>query len=917
MLGYKQVKRFRWSDIIDINDNCDKDCGHSNSVKNVPDQVKGTYITSTPNESPRRTVPLNLLGSSRYGPTTPVKKTTPANPVIDAEVFVEQKESTVWSKSRKKPSIVDIDLDDDSDDDQEDNVVGFVKKVISQPHRHAESNHAGALNVEVLPKTFEELKPDIKLDYQNQRWGIAETEIEKPMSKRKPDGDDKLADATWPQKMQVNKLNEIKLYSKLNADRQQNAPKGDKPARVCSSDSSNSDVEEVPLVFSAMSSIKKDLDSQNNKVQKTVDMINDARRVSVITSKVNSVQNVARSPRAENMESTGILLPKLGSKCNINQAETPKKKETLIDSQRTSDFTPKVNGERNEARSSSPDTIDEWLAQLDAKYFSTPKLLEKLHDLHHVAQSSKPHITEGWLSKYKTDQLKSQEKLRETVQEPQIVSKVDTGLDTTREWLPSLEAEYLASPQKTQGNLSNARHISNIIPKVNDERKYVFTVESKNEKVVPKTQDQLDGVLQESAIPKNNSETDKARSYLPTDARDWLSKLDAEYKTASKKQEDLNNALMNASKVNDKPNEHGSTKPNSVDHLPGEMQSGYNAEQLHMRQQESNTNQESNTLSKDSREKGEARSHILETAAPRLSKLDSKTEQPTQEVNNLSNANNGQNETRSFKFNTPDDLMMKLGFRFGCNRQEGQVNNSSEQKHEDRKSEDKDVKLPALTTEQKNMVESGLKPEPEYELLVKKFNMRIHRRDLRTLADEVWLNDAVINFYMNLIMQRSEERKDLPKVYATNTFFYHKLMASGQAGLSRWTRKVDIFAFDLFIVPINIDRHWCLSLVDFRTREVKYLDSRGYPNEECLKALMQYLKDEHQDKKGAPFDDSGWKAVCLTDIPQQMNGSDCGMFACTFAEFSSRDAAYSFTQAHMPYLRRKAALEILTAKLLL
>lgn len=55
----------------------------------------------------------------------------------------------------------------------------------------------------------------------------------------------------------------------------------------------------------------------------------------------------------------------------------------------------------------------------------------------------------------------------------------------------------------------------------------------------------------------------------------------------------------------------------------------------------------------------------------------------------------------------------------------------------------------------------------------------------------------------------------------------------------------------------------------------------------------------------------------LQDIPQQMNGSDCGMFACTFAEFSSRDAPYTFTQANMPYLRKKAALEILQAKLLL
>ncbi|KOB70388.1 Sentrin-specific protease 1, partial [Operophtera brumata] len=88
-------------------------------------------------------------------------------------------------------------------------------------------------------------------------------------------------------------------------------------------------------------------------------------------------------------------------------------------------------------------------------------------------------------------------------------------------------------------------------------------------------------------------------------------------------------------------------------------------------------------------------------------------------------------------------------------------------------------------------------------------------------------------------------------------------------------------------------------------------DDKGWKTE-TLKALLSYLRDEHQDKKGQPFDDKGWKTETL-----KMNGSDCGMFACTFAEFSARDAPYSFTQAHMPYLRRKMALEIITGQLLL
>ncbi|KAL4704662.1 hypothetical protein ACJJTC_013446 [Scirpophaga incertulas] len=227
------------------------------------------------------------------------------------------------------------------------------------------------------------------------------------------------------------------------------------------------------------------------------------------------------------------------------------------------------------------------------------------------------------------------------------------------------------------------------------------------------------------------------------------------------------------------------------------------------------------------------------------------------------------------------------------------------------------VEFPPLTPVQEKLVNKALGPGPPNELLVEKFNLRIHRRDLQTLAGLNWLNDEVINFYMNLLMQRSERRPELPKVYATNTFFYPKLMQSGQAGLRRWTRKVDIFAHELLVVPVHLGVHWCLALVRLRARRVAYLDSMGGRNQRCLDALLQYLRDEHQDKKGAPFDDSGWTTEILKDIPQQMNGSDCGMFACTFAEFAARGAPFTFSQHHMPYLRRKAALEILTGELLL
>ena len=50
------------------------------------------------------------------------------------------------------------------------------------------------------------------------------------------------------------------------------------------------------------------------------------------------------------------------------------------------------------------------------------------------------------------------------------------------------------------------------------------------------------------------------------------------------------------------------------------------------------------------------------------------------------------------------------------------------------------------------------------------------------------------------------------------------------------------------------------------------------------------------EKKKSALDTSGYEKVNVKNIPKQMNGSDCGMFACKFAEYISRNAAISFTQ---------------------
>ncbi|PKK17868.1 SUMO1/sentrin specific peptidase 1, partial [Columba livia] len=236
---------------------------------------------------------------------------------------------------------------------------------------------------------------------------------------------------------------------------------------------------------------------------------------------------------------------------------------------------------------------------------------------------------------------------------------------------------------------------------------------------------------------------------------------------------------------------------------------------------------------------------------------------------------------------------------------------------EDAKSADSEEEFPEITEEMEKEIKSVFRGGNQDEVLSEAFRLTITRKDIQTLNNLNWLNDEIINFYMNLLMERSKE-KGLPAVHAFNTFFFTKLKTAGYQAVKRWTKKVDIFSVDLLLVPIHLGVHWCLAVVDFRKKSITYYDSMGGINSEACRILLQYLKQESLDKRRKELDTNGWSLLSKKsqEIPQQMNGSDCGMFACKYADCITKDKPINFTQQHMPYFRKRMAWEILHRKLL-
>ena len=162
-------------------------------------------------------------------------------------------------------------------------------------------------------------------------------------------------------------------------------------------------------------------------------------------------------------------------------------------------------------------------------------------------------------------------------------------------------------------------------------------------------------------------------------------------------------------------------------------------------------------------------------------------------------------------------------------------------------------------------------------------------KDMRKLKPSTWLNDEVINFYVIMINKRSKEAeeernkkakelangdsavaaaapvakaakggnkqtgkrasgknnvdptagREILKVHGFTSFFFNKLKTSGYEGVRRWTKKVDVFACDAVLMPVNLhDAHWVTACINLRLKRFEFYDSMGHSNPFILRVRV-------------------------------------------------------------------------------
>lgn len=210
--------------------------------------------------------------------------------------------------------------------------------------------------------------------------------------------------------------------------------------------------------------------------------------------------------------------------------------------------------------------------------------------------------------------------------------------------------------------------------------------------------------------------------------------------------------------------------------------------------------------------------------------------------------------------------------------------------------------------EERSIAEAMQKPQNQ--ILLSLSGHPITPADLRTLEGDNWLNDRVVNAYLHLLVRRSSTNPNLPRVYTFDSYFL--LLAKGNYNTVRaWTKHVDLFDYDILLVPVHANAHWCMAVVDFRRREIQYFDSKANRGDACLAVLSDYLCREMEDKKKVSLDPKEWTLRHMIEGSQQRNNHDCGVFALMYAEAAALDLKLSLKEFNMPYYRRRIMSELL------
>lgn len=198
-------------------------------------------------------------------------------------------------------------------------------------------------------------------------------------------------------------------------------------------------------------------------------------------------------------------------------------------------------------------------------------------------------------------------------------------------------------------------------------------------------------------------------------------------------------------------------------------------------------------------------------------------------------------------------------------------------------------------------------------------------RDYETLNERRFLNDKIVNFYLKILEDYFCQDD---RIHFCNTYYYTLTIQKSQETRSKPKKpnSLDIFTKSILIVPINEKTHWSLIIIKNIDKmknvfkkgndesvaypEIFYLDSLYSENDNCIRAVKEFLFNEYYRINKQEFNSIGMLTIddiillkgkliksYSPNVSKQTNIYDCGIYMLTYAELFVHNPTFFFRNA--------------------
>ncbi|CAG8498005.1 13433_t:CDS:10 [Ambispora leptoticha] len=202
----------------------------------------------------------------------------------------------------------------------------------------------------------------------------------------------------------------------------------------------------------------------------------------------------------------------------------------------------------------------------------------------------------------------------------------------------------------------------------------------------------------------------------------------------------------------------------------------------------------------------------------------------------------------------------------------------------------------------------------------------IEEKDLDTLQPKRYINGEIISMYARLLNARVLERRSAgdvnqQDVFMTNTYFYTLVEKAKKSGNFKKLEKFlsnnnvpDLFEKDKLLVPVHLGNHWVCAVINLNEKTISVYDSGarfGSGGTQSIGPnLLEFIQGYRVIKK-QQSDRDEWKVNLFpSEIPQQPNGYDCGVYTMLFADYISEQREFDFDNLDMSIYRNRIKYEV-------